>query len=176
MCYVTLMVKVILNKAMPGLAIIVLATLLSPPGVFAQDGNCTAKDDSSRPDCPGAISFFDRIQSAFKDNDRTAIASMVRYPLLTTLNHHKVYIRNRNELLSHFDEVFDDGVRSAISNATDRDVWGNWRGFMIGNGAVWFDAIIPRGEKPDPKAADYWTKYPFKIITINNAGGTGQHQ
>lgn len=99
---------------------------------------------------------------------------MVHYPLLTTLSHHKVYIHSRNELLSHFDEVFDEGVRSAISNATDTDVWGNWRGFMIGSGAVWFDAIIPRGEKPDPKAPDYWTKHPFKIITINN-GDRARH-
>lgn len=101
---------------------------------------------------------------------------MVHYPLLTTLSHHKVYIRSHNELLSHFDEVFDDGVRGAISKATDRDVRGNWRGFTIDSGAIWFDAIIPHGEKADPKETDYWTKHPFKIITINNGDGTGQPQ
>ena len=101
---------------------------------------------------------------------------MVHYPLRATLKGHNAHILNRNELLSHFDELFDDSVRSAVLKATDEDVWGNWQGFMIGRGTIWFDAIVPPGEKPDPKAADYWAKYPFKIITINNGDGTRHNQ
>jgi hypothetical protein len=56
----------------------------------------------------------------------------------------------------------------SILNATEKDVWGNWQGFTVGQGAVWFDGIIPQSEHPDTKAPDYWTKYPFKIKTINN--------
>src|ERR1700756_3375205 len=36
----------------------------------AQEGNCTQMDDSSRPDCPGAIAFFHRVQSALQSKDR----------------------------------------------------------------------------------------------------------
>jgi hypothetical protein len=38
----------------------------------------------------------------------------------------------------------------------------------LGSGAVWFDGITPPNEHPDINAPDYWTKYPFKIKTINN--------
>lgn len=156
--------------------IILLAIFLSPFRAFSQDGNCAKQDSSSRPDCSGAIAFFDGVQTALKRDDRKALASMIHYPLRANLKGHRVYILNRDELLSHFDELFDGSVRSAVLKATDQDVWGNWQGFMIGHGAIWFDAIIPRGEKPDPKAADYWTKYPFKIITINNGDGARHHQ
>jgi len=134
----------------------------------AQEGNCTQMDDSSRPDCPGAIAFFHRFQSALRGKDRHTIAAMVNYPVLTNISHRQVRIRDQQHLLAHFDEIFDAGVRCSILNATEKDVWGNWQGFTVGGGAVWFDGIIPQGEPPDPKAPDYWTKYRFKIKTINN--------
>jgi hypothetical protein len=134
----------------------------------AQEGNCTQIDDLSRPDCPGAIAFFHRVQSALQSNDRRTIADVVNYPVLTSVNHKRVRIRSQQQLLAHFDDIFDAGVRCSILNATEKDVWGNWQGFTVGGGAVWFDGIIPQGEHPDTKAPDYWTKYPFKIKTINN--------
>lgn len=169
-------VMVTSNVRTVGLSITLLAIFLSPSSAFPRDGNCTQKDNSSRPDCPRAIAFFGRVQSALKRDDRRSLASMVNYPLRANLKGHRVYILNRDELLSHFDELFDDGVRSAVLKATREDVWGNWQGFMIGHGAIWFDAIIPHGEEPDPKAADYWAKYLFKIITINNGDGARQDQ
>jgi hypothetical protein len=123
----------------------------------AQEGNCTQIDDSSRPDCPSAIAFFHRVQSALQKKDRQSIAAMVNYPVLTSVNHKRVRIRNQQQLLAHFDDVFDAGVRCSILNATEKDVWGNWQGFTVGEGAVWFDGIIPHGERPDTKATDYWT-------------------
>jgi len=84
------------------------------------------------------------------------------------VNRKAAMIRNRKELLTRFDEVFDPDVRCGILNASDKDVWGNWKGFTIGDGVIWFDGVIPSGEKPDVTAPDYWTKYPFKIITVNN--------
>jgi hypothetical protein len=56
-------------------------------------------------------------------------------------------------------------VRSAILKATPDDVWGNSRGFMIGDGAIWFDAVIPMKLAGHPTAAG--AKYPFKLITVN---------
>jgi hypothetical protein len=137
---------------------------------MAQAGNCTQPDSSTRPDCPGAIAFFRSFQLAFRKNDRERVASLVAYPVLTNLRHKKVRIKSRSELLAHFDEIFDGGVRCAILSATGKDVWGNWRGFTVDGGAVCFDGMVPPGERPHTQAPDYWTKYPFKIITINNDG------
>jgi hypothetical protein len=154
------------------LRIFLLASLVacSAGSAVAQAGNCTQTDSSTRPDCPGALAFFHSLQSALQRKDRQAVASLVTYPVLTSLHHKRVRITKRTQLLAHFDEIFDKSVRCAILNATEKDVWGNWQGFTVDGGAVWFDGIIPQGDHPDVNATDFWTKYPFKIKTINNDG------
>src|SRR5581483_8883775 len=81
------------------LAMTLFAIFLSPASAFPQDGNCTKKDDSSRPDCPSAIAFFNRVQNALRRDDRMALSSMLSYPLRTTLKGRKVYIRDRDQFL-----------------------------------------------------------------------------
>jgi hypothetical protein len=142
--------------------------LVAPCRVLPEEGNCTQRDNSSRPDCPGAITFLSKLQTTFQSNDRNAVASLVRYPLLTTLHSKKVHITSRGHLLTHYDEIFNAGVRCAVLNATAKEVWGNWQGFTIGSGTIWFDGIIPRTEKVKTDAPDYWTKHSFKIVAVNN--------
>jgi hypothetical protein len=108
------------------------------------------------------------VHIALKKGDRPTLASLIHYPLRASIDHQQTLVRDRRQFLAHLDEIFDKGIRCAVLSASDKNVWGNWQGFMVGHGAIWFDAIIPGGEHPDPKAPDYWTKYPFKIKTINN--------
>lgn len=147
---------------------LLLLGLLVPTVAVAQTGNCVQTDNSSRPDCPRALAFFRELQSALHANNRHAVAAMIAYPLLTTAHHKTVHITNERELLAHFDDIFDRGVRCVILHATEKDVWGNSQGFTVDGGALWFDGIIPATEKADPNAPDFWTKYPFKIKTVNN--------
>jgi len=130
-------------------------------------GNCTVKDESSRPDCPRAIVFFQRFQAALKADDREAIASMVQYPLHVSILNRKQLIHDRGELLAQFDAIFNAGVKCSILEAQPDEVWGNWKGLTIANGVIWFDGIIPASETPDTNAPDYWTKYPIKAIAVN---------
>jgi hypothetical protein len=121
----------------------------------AGTGNCTHKDASTRPDCPDAIAFLARLQSALRSNNHDAVAALVRYPLLTPRNGHVYRIRSRTQLLANFNRVFRPDIREAILNAGPDDVWGNGQGFMIGQGAIWFDGIPPDGK--------------YKLITVNQA-------
>jgi len=93
---------------------------------------------------------------------------MMSYPVITTLGGKQIRITARAQLLAHYDEIFDPEVRCAVLMATPESIWGNWRGFTINRGEIWFDGIIPRGEKADSNAPDFWTKYPFKVKTVNN--------
>jgi hypothetical protein len=129
----------------------------------APQGNCTHPDPATRPDCPGAIAFLAKFQDALKSNDHEAVAMLVNYPLRATPHN----IRSRAQLLANFDRIFNPQVRTAILAATPDDVWGNYRGFMIGRGVIWFDSIIPSNAHPNPSAPDSWKKYPFKVITVN---------
>ncbi|HZR66063.1 MAG TPA: hypothetical protein VFA85_12990 [Terriglobales bacterium] len=131
-------------------------------------GNCTKKDGSTRPDCPQAIAFFRGFQAALSSNDRSQVAALVSYPVRITLRHKPARIKNAAQFLAHYDEIFGTRIRCAILNATDEDVWGNWQGFTVDGGPVWFDGIIPPGEHPDIHSPDYWSRYSLKIVAINN--------
>jgi hypothetical protein len=144
---------------------IVLFGLCVLPFAAAEEQTC-----NNRPDCPKAIAFFRDLQSALQKNDRPTIAGMIDYPVRTSLQKKSVKVRNPQQLLAHFDEIFDEGVRCTILAATEKDVWGNWQGFTVDGGAVWFDGIVPAGGKHDANAPDDWQKHPMKIKTINNEG------
>jgi hypothetical protein len=133
----------------------------------APQGNCTHPDPAIWPDCPDAIAFLAKFQSALKSNNREAVAMLVNYPLLVTGAAGKTHVRSRAQLLASFNGIFTAAVRNAILKATPDDVWGNYQGFMIGDGVIWFDGILPKDQAsrpPDPDA-----KYPFKVITVNRA-------
>jgi hypothetical protein len=135
---------------------------------WAQEGVCTS---DSRPDCPRAIVFLHRIQAELRDNKRVALANEIEYPLLAWIRHKKTHIITRRQFLLHFDEIFNDGVRCEILTTTDKDFLdsGSYTyGYSVKGGAIWFDGIIPSGDKTDSHAPDFWSKYPFKIRTINN--------
>ena len=151
------------------LALVIVGSALARAQEHAPQGNCTHPDPASRPDCPGAIAFLAKFQDALKSNNRDTVAHLVNYPLLVGNTVGQRHIRSRAQLLANFDLIFTPPIRAAILKGTPDDVWGNYRGFMIGDGVIWFDAVIPRNAHPDPSAPDYWKKYPFKIITVNPA-------
>jgi hypothetical protein len=142
-------------KLAPALLLSLLITSCASAQQPGDTGNCTHKDASTRPDCPDAIAFLATLQSALRSNNHEAVAALVHYPLLTPSNSRTHRIRSRAQLLANFDQVFRSNIRQAILNAGPDDVWGNWRGFMIGQGVIWFDGIPPDGK--------------YKLITVNSA-------
>jgi hypothetical protein len=166
-------------RILPYLAVLLALAIHGTPLAGAQKepvpqqpeptGNCTHSEPAARPDCSGAIAFLAKFQNALKNNNREAIASLVNYPLRVPDAVGTRRIRSRAQLLANFDRVFTPPIRAAVLKATADDVWGNSHGFMIGRGVIWFEGIIPPNERPDASAADYWTKYPFKVITVNPA-------
>jgi hypothetical protein len=136
---------------------------------LAQDaGNCTVHDVSTRPDCPSAIAFFQKLQIAVRAGNKAQLASMVNYPLRAGLSGKKIQIRTRTQFLKDYAKLFTPGVVCAITSAKDSEVWGNYQGFMIGKGVIWWDQIIPVIPASIKDRNVVSSNYPFKIITINN--------
>lgn len=157
-----------MKRSLLRFALAAILPLAIAASAFPEAGNCTQKDASTRPDCPQAIAFFHRMQTELRNGNRQALAQLVHYPLRTAIGKKRASIGSPKQLLAHFNEIFDEGVRCEVLDATDQDVWGNWQGFTVGDGAIWFDGIIPKGTVPDTTAPDYRTKYPFRIIAVNN--------
>ncbi len=88
----------------------------------------------------------------------------------TTLDGKRVVIRSRQQFLADYDRIFTPAVRCAMTHANKSAVWGRDQGFTFSGGVIWWDGIVPPGDKTPPDAPDYWTKFPMKIITVNNQG------
>jgi hypothetical protein len=131
------------------LAVLILGAAV---GAVCDDEVCK---EQSRPDCGKAVVFFDNLQRAIVSNDRNLVATMVHFPLRVMLHGNKAVIRNRAEFLGKYDSVFDASVRCAIAHAKRSLVWGNWQGFTVAGGVVWWE----RSNTPDSS---------FKLITVNN--------
>jgi hypothetical protein len=118
--------------------------------------------NSDRPDTPQARMFFNRLQQMLRTDDRKGLATLVEYPMLTTLDGKKTRIQNRTAFINHFDEIFDKGIRCAILASTDKDVWGNSHGFTLEYGGtigtIWFDGFRAVND------ADYT----YRLMTVNN--------
>lgn len=100
---------------------------------------------------------------------------MVSYPLRSNRNGKSTVIKTKADLLANYDTVFDGGTRCAIKAASIADVWGNWRGFTVGAGVLWWDRIIPssapRNGAIQPSEL---AKYAFGIITVNHSAEAGE--
>ncbi len=95
---------------------------------------------------------------------------MIRYPLHSYRNGKATVFKTKTSLLAGYDSVFTDGVRCAIKTASLDDVWGNWRGFTISAGAIWWDRIIPNSAGT-PQPSDL-SKYPFGVCGVNHSPET----
>jgi len=141
---------------------------------FAAEGNCIARDISTRPDCQQAIQFLERLQEAIRSDQPVKVAALIQYPLRTSLGGKRTLVRSKQQFLSKYRKIFTPAVRCAVLSSKSSDVWGNANGFMIAAGTVWWDAIIPaplsNSGPPDTTPG----KYPLKVITVNNAEASKQ--
>ncbi|KAA1156342.1 hypothetical protein EU508_19850 [Pseudoalteromonas fuliginea] len=77
--------------------------------------------------------------TAFKAQDKTAIAAHIRYPLKR--RYPIPDIKNEAEFINRFDEIFNDELVAAIAASNINIDWDSvgWRGIMLNNGLMWVD-------------------------------------
>lgn len=84
--------------------------------------------------------FFDSIRRAIKDDDRKAVATLVRYPLFVfDKSGHKREIGGRDQLMKEFGSVFSARVKSAILCQSFDKLMVSNKGVMFANGTLWAD-------------------------------------
>jgi hypothetical protein len=136
-----------------------------PARAFAQE-----KTECTLPDCDQAKAFFAKFQQAVDGDKKQDVVAMVRYPLHSYRNGKATVFKSKAQLLAGYETVFTPGVRCAIKAATVSDVWGNWRGFTISAGAIWWDRIIPNSAT-NLQPSDLG-KYPFGVFGVNHSPAT----
>lgn len=91
----------------------------------------------------GVISNIRNVIELFKQKDVEKISNIVSFPLSREYPIPK--IKDKDELIKRFDEVFDKALIEKIANSKIEQ-WNQvgWRGIMLDNGIVWMD---DNGEK-----------------------------
>lgn len=80
----------------------------------------------------------DHLVQLFKQNNKSAIAQSIRYPLQR--EEPIPEIKNAKEMMNRFDQVFDAELKQDISHSKPSQ-WTamGGRGLMLDNGKIWFD-------------------------------------
>lgn len=86
---------------------------------------------------------------ALKKGDKAKVVSSVIFPIKVNVNGKRRSVKNRQELLSIYSEVFDKDYIAKVSSHPPRNLWINYQGIMLGQGVAWFN-------------------YSGKVIAINN--------
>ncbi|MDE2495697.1 MAG: hypothetical protein KGL97_17495 [Alphaproteobacteria bacterium] len=79
-----------------------------------------------------------RFRHAVVGNERSVVASMIRYPVTVTINKRRVTLKSTDALLARYDQVFTPKFRKIIADAVPRFMFARYDGIMLGEtGEVW---------------------------------------
>lgn len=83
--------------------------------------------------------FVQQLVDAAEARDHQALANQMKYPFKQ--EYPIPAIKNASEMLTRFDEVFDDAILKSIATSQVGQDWQamGWRGIMLGSGEVWMD-------------------------------------
>jgi hypothetical protein len=157
------------RRLFPSSALLVVAVLVGPIRLPVVS-RAQEKPECTVADCDQAKDFFAKFQKAVDGNHRQEVVTLVRYPLRSYHKGKVTVFKTKAQLLAGYDTVFTVGVRCAIQSASLSDVWGNWRGFTIGAGAIWWERIIPNSATNMPTSD--LSNYPFGVFSVNHSPET----
>lgn len=84
---------------------------------------------------------FDRLQRGVVAADKAGVAALVSYPLEVRIGGKSQMIRNPQEFIASWDDIFTRDLIQVISSQKFEDVFVNWQGVMVGDGQVWINGI-----------------------------------
>jgi hypothetical protein len=108
---------------------------ISPPADFDSTFEDNDKYES------GAAAFFKELQKAISAGDRHNVANMCEYPLSVNVGGKHRLVRSRVELIAQYPSIFNTEVNHAVLSLS-APIHAGWRGFMTGQGELWFDAVV----------------------------------
>jgi len=112
-----------------------------------------------------ARSMLEALQDGLRSGDREKLAGLVEYPLRVDSSGAQRLIADRGQFLSDFSNVFTSQVRQQVLAQQFDKLFANWRGVMVGDGAVWFSAVCdadsPIGTCKNPRV---------RVIAVNLNG------
>ena len=97
----------------------------------------------ARPETREYQLFLARLQGAVRANDRSAIISLISFPLRVNYKSGARTYRDARAVERDFDRIFTPQVRRAILNQSPDQIFSRDIGAMVGDGELWFDRTAP---------------------------------
>jgi hypothetical protein len=87
-------------------------------------------------DDAAVTTFLGKLQTALARDDQAAVVALVDSPLRVNFAKKPAELE-RAAVQKRFAEIFTPNVRKAVAGAKADDLFVNWQGVMLGEGAVW---------------------------------------
>ncbi|MDH6348894.1 hypothetical protein [Brevibacillus sp. 1238] len=85
--------------------------------------------------------FFRKLQEAVQAGDKRQVAKKVHFPLRINKDGSSRYIRDEQQFLAEYDQIFSDKVKKALLVQNVQETFVNAEGVMVGNGELWLGQI-----------------------------------
>jgi hypothetical protein len=124
--------------------------VMTPDFVHASEGDPVNDEDKA---------YFSAIHDAVLGNAKEWLAGQLALPMKVTIHGHKVKIQTKKQFLQNYDEVINTYIRDSVRKQDINDLFKDWRGLMIGQGAIWYEKLGRNNSQDDPVT--------YCIIAIN---------
>lgn len=102
---------------------------------------------------------IDAFQKAVAGNDAAAVAALVQYPIVVSIQGHKTTLKNEKQFIARYNQLMTSNIRNAIVGTRYADLFVNYKGVMFGRGQAWINGIC----RDDKCAA-----FDVKVVTLQS--------
>lgn len=85
--------------------------------------------------------FFSKIQSYIVNDNKVQLAEEINYPINVKINGELTKIKNKDDLIKNYDQIFNVDYKQLISNSPTKYLFVNYQGIMLGEGYIWINNI-----------------------------------
>ncbi len=127
------------------ISLLMLATALTlSPNYFADAERVATQSNADHIE---VRIFLAALQKAVAADNKLKVASMIKYPIVITVQKRDVLFRTPASLVASYEQIFTPDLKKMIAEAKADELFRNYKGVMINNGEIWFDKINERGCK-----------------------------
>ncbi|GGE29739.1 hypothetical protein GCM10007276_03700 [Agaricicola taiwanensis] len=110
--------------------------------------------------------LFDTLQDAVRKGDRTAVASLVRFPINVRIDGRRRMIADPAGFAANYERIVTPEIAAAITSQRWEDVHVSQRGIMLGRGEVWLNGICHD---------TMCRTFDARVVTIQSVGDAPTH-
>ena len=90
-------------------------------------------------DLQDAETLFLIVKTAIAAGDDLRVAELVKYPIRVTIDTQQTFLKDPQEFLDHYEEIFDEGFINTVFEMDETNLTLLPNGVQAGNGELWFN-------------------------------------